>query len=53
MDPESARYNENTLGAVHEESQKPLEVDRPGPKVNRHPLAFGMEADSNHGAAKQ
>ena len=53
MDPESAQYNENERGGVHEESQKPLEVDIPGLKANRHPLAFGMEASSNGGAAQQ
>ena len=53
MDPESARYNENEPGGVHEESQKLLEVDTPGPTANRHPLAFGIEASSNRGAAQQ
>ena len=53
MDPENARYNGNDLGDVHEERQKPLEVDTPEPKVNRHPHAFGMEASSNRGAAQQ
>jgi GNAT superfamily N-acetyltransferase len=30
-----------------------LMVDTPGPTANRHPLAFGMEASSNLGAAHQ
>ena len=30
-----------------------LLVDTPGTKANRHPLAFGMEASSNRGAAQQ
>ena len=30
-----------------------LLFDTPGPKANRHPLAFGMEAISNQGAAQQ
>jgi hypothetical protein len=33
--------------------KKLLEADTPGPKANRHPLAFGIEASSNRGAAQQ
>ena len=45
--------SENEPGGVDEESQKPLEDNKPGPKANRHPLAFGIEASSIRGAAQQ